>query len=306
LTPRGRLRGDPGRPEDAQLTYLEYAARGKTEWWRYLVATPLALALSFALGLAITLPLTLANLLPKDFAAQIAHPESPEKFFALNGALFAVVLAGFYGAIALLHKKRFGDIVGAWRWRSFGIGFCAWGGGLVLLMLLDFAISPSGFSVSATERTAGLAAFALAALGLQTFAEEFVFRGYLTQGLLLALRRPAIAALVSGLIFGSIHIPNGWPQAANAVVFGAVTALIAIRTGGVAFTFGMHLINNLFGAVVVVSSGDVFKGAPGLFTQDTPHLQWWDAFATCAALVVLGVVVLRRMGPAPAAQSAAA
>jgi len=47
---------------------------------------------------------------------------------------------------------------------------------------------------------------------IQTFAEEFVFRGYLTQGLLVATRRTIPTVLISGALFGAMHIPNGLPQ----------------------------------------------------------------------------------------------
>ena len=133
----------------------------------------------------------------------------------------------------------------------------------------------------------GLAAWALGGLLVQTFTEEFVFRGYLTQAILLALKKPLPAACISGLLFGAIHIPNGWPQALNAVCFGIVCALIAIRTGGIALTWGIHLANNYFGAVVVVSANDVFKGSPGLVIQNTPGLQWWDLGVSVLALAAL-------------------
>ena len=90
------------------------------------------------------------------------------------------------------------------------------------------------------------------------------------------------------------------PQWANATLFGLVTALIAIRTGGIAFTFGMHLINNLFGAVVVVSAGDVFNGAPGLWTQTTPGLMWWDVVLGVVLLALPAWVVLRPRRPTAA------
>ena len=108
----------------------------------------------------------------------------------------------------------------------------------------------------------------MGAILVQTFTEEFIFRGFVTQGILLVLRRPLPAACVSGLVFGAMHIPNGWPQAINAVWFGIICALIAIRTGGIALTSGIHLANNYFGAMGVVSGGDVFKGQPRSFRPE--------------------------------------
>jgi hypothetical protein len=69
--------------------------------------------------------------------------------------------------------------------------------------------------------------------------------------------------------------------------------LITIRTSGVAFSYGLHLANNLFGAVVVVSAGDVFAGSPGLLRQNTPGLIWLDVLATVLALAALVWIAAR-------------
>jgi membrane protease YdiL (CAAX protease family) len=177
-------------------------------------------------------------------------------------------------------------VIGQWRWRLFAIGLGIWTACLVGTTAVDFLLRPGGFHWSATAATPGLAVAALIGLGAQTFTEEFVFRGYLTQGLLLATKRPIAASILSGLLFGSLHIPNGIPQALNAVLFGMVAAYMAIRTGGIAFTYGLHLINNLFGAVFVVSANDVFNGTPGLFTQSTPNLIWLDVVSGVAVLAI--------------------
>jgi membrane protease YdiL (CAAX protease family) len=246
----------------------------------------------------IVVGMMILRLAPQDFATELTKPTHPVIFFAGNGVAFAVILACFALAIRLIQGKTPADIVGDWRWSQFASGLGLWTGCLILLTLADVAIRPGGFRWSATAQTAGLALSALLGLGVQTFTEEFVFRGYLTQGLLLAIKRPLPTAIVSGVIFGAMHIPNGAPQWANATLFGVVTALIAIRTGSLAFTWGVHLINNLFGAVIVVSANDVFNGAPGLFTQSTPGLMWWDVGLGAAMLAVPTWLVLTKI-PAP-------
>lgn len=275
------------------MTYLDIAARGKNAAWRYAVSVILALALTIVFGVTVMLPLALMHVLPADFADQMQHATRPVTFFLSTAMTFGVLLAGFMAAIAIIHRKRFNDIIGLWRWRAWALGAGVWTLGLLLATLVDFLAAPSGFSITASAQTPMLVAVAVPTLALQTFTEEFVFRGYVTQGLLLATRRPIVAAVLSGLVFGSVHIPNGWPQAANAVVFGVILALIAIRTRGLGFGFGLHMVNNLYGAVAVVSGGDVFRGSPGLVTQTTPGLMWWDTAVGAAALAVVAVMVLK-------------
>jgi membrane protease YdiL (CAAX protease family) len=267
-------------------TYLDYARRGLTAWWRYLLAIVLALVIWIALDVAIVVGLMMTRLMPLGVAGELTKPSHPVLFFGANGLAFATIVLGLVIAMRLIQRKRFVDVIGQWRWRLFAIGLGIWTACLVGTTAVDFLLRPSGFHWSATAATPGLAVAALIGLGAQTFTEEFVFRGYLTQGLLLATKRPIAASILSGLLFGSLHIPNGIPQALNAVLFGMVAAYMAIRTGGIAFTYGLHLINNLFGAVFVVSANDVFNGTPGLFTQSTPNLIWLDVVSGVAVLAI--------------------
>jgi uncharacterized protein len=273
--------------------FLTLAGRGKNGWWRYFVSCVAACVFTTLILSVISIALTKAHLLPPDIASQLQQPRNAPVFFLGMGAVFGALAVGLMAAVALFQRKRPGDIIGRWRWRLFFWGFGVWAGLQGVLALIDFLIAPRGFSVSASSATGALAISALAGLSAQTFAEEFIFRGYITQGILLATKRALPAAIMSGLFFGALHIPNGTPQAINAVVFGIVCALIAIRTGGICLTFGLHLVNNVFGAVILVSTGDVFKSSPGLFTQDTPQLLWSDLCLTSLALLGLLWLVLR-------------
>ena len=278
----------------ASWTYLDYARRGKTQWWRYPCAVAAGLAIALAIGVATIFAFNVLHLLPADIAGELTRPTHPLIFFFAAGLNFAVLLAGLLAGIALIHKKTLADLMGRWSWPVFAAGVGVWLAVLAVSTAIDLAVAPAGFRFSPTSATALLAICAGLALPIQTFAEEVVFRGYLTQGLLLATRRPALAAALAGLMFGALHIPNGIPQAVGATAFGVATSLIAIRLGGIAFTFGLHLINNLFSAVVVVSSGDVFAGAPGLVTQNTPRLTWWDIAVEMLALTLVVWLVVRR------------
>ena len=268
--------------------YGDYAARGRTAWWLYPLAVVLALGFSAAILVVLFVPMFLMHLVPPTLADDLVRPTHPVVFFLGTGAEFGIVLLGFIGAIALVHGKRFGDIVGRWSWRLALLGAGVWLAVQMVGAFVDFALFPHSFRFTATSGTRALALAAVVGLGVQTFAEEFVFRGYLTQALLLAVKRPWLAATISGLLFGGLHWANGPAQAVNAVFVGIAAAIIAIRTGSIAFTFGLHLVNNVFGAVCVVSSADVFHGSPGLFTQTAPQLIGWDVvFAVVALLAVL-------------------
>lgn len=275
--------------------YISYAQRGRTTWWRYPLTLALGLLLATIALALLAAMLAALRLLPRDLTQQMQNPSDPWIFFASIAFIFAILGGGLAAAAALIQHKRPGDIIGAWRWQLFLAGVLIWLAVQVILAGIDFAITPPGFSWSGHIAPL-LALWTFGAIMTQTFAEEFIFRGFITQGILLALHRPLPAAFASGVIFGALHISNGWPQAVNATAFGILWALIAIRTGGIALTFGMHLINNYFGAVVLVSANDVFKGSAGLITQNTPELMWWDAgMAIVAMLGILWLIAFSRI-----------
>jgi len=286
------------------MVFLDYARRGKNAAWRYVAGLVGGVVLGTLIAVLLVFILQMAHVLSPQFAQNVQDASQPTRFYPANGVMFGLLLLSFVLMARWLHGKAFGDLIGAWNWRGFGQGLVVWTAVLVAGTAVDFLIAPKGFRLTANAQTLQLAAVALGALAVQTFTEEFVFRGYLTQGLLLATKRTVPTVLISGVLFGALHIPNGIPQAVSATLFGFALALLAIRTGGLAFGYGLHLANNFFGAVVLVSSDDAFRGSPGLLTQSTPQLMWWDVAAGAVGLALVVGWMLR--SPRPTAVDAAA
>lgn len=266
-------------------TYFDLAARGKNAWWRYALVPVAGMAFAVLFFVLVSFALSAAHFNPRALAARITQPSDPAGFFTGAAVLYGAFAGAFALAIFLLHRKRPGDLIGRFSFALFLAGAGLWLLVQLAITGIDYVLAPKGFSLTLAPATASLAAFAATGLAIQTFAEEFVFRGWLTQGLLLATKHPLSASIISGILFGALHIPNGLPQAVSATMFGICCSLIAIRTGGIAFTFGLHLVNNYFGAVFVVSAGDVFRGSPSILSQNTPSLMWSDVALTALALL---------------------
>lgn len=274
-------------------TWLDYARRGRNSFWRYLIALPLALLLTIVLGVVVGLALALSGVVPPATLAAVNDPSRPTPFFLGVLAIFGLLLFGLVTSVWVLHRKRFTDLLGRWRWGAFWAGAAVWTLAQVAGTAADLAVAPHALKISVSGATLGLALVAAPALAMQTFTEEVIFRGYITQGLSLVLRRPLVTSIVSGAIFASAHIPNGAPQALGALMFGSVVAYAAIRTGGLALGCGAHMANNLFGSLVVVSDADVFKGAPALVTEHAPGLIWWDVGVEAGLLAIAVWLLLR-------------
>ncbi|MEU6672265.1 CPBP family glutamic-type intramembrane protease [Streptomyces sp. NPDC046727] len=92
---------------------------------------------------------------------------------------------------------------------------------------------------------------------VQAAAEEYVFRGWLTQTVGAFLRSPWAALLPQAVLFAAAH---GWGTVwgfADLVVFGVAAGWLTWRTGGLEASIALHAVNNLlaFGVSAAVVDG---------------------------------------------------
>jgi len=74
-------------------------------------------------------------------------------------------------------------------------------------------------------------------------SEETCFRGFLFGGLRERLPRLA-AALISGLIFGGLHVTTGVSAVPPLIAFGFILALLYEKTGSIVPGILLHMLNN--------------------------------------------------------------
>ncbi|MFJ8142919.1 lysostaphin resistance A-like protein [Streptomyces sp. NPDC096013] len=130
-------------------------------------------------------------------------------------------------------------------------------------------------------------AMLLVLVPLQAAAEEYVFRGWLTQAVGGFFRSPWIAVVPQAVLFAAAH---GWGTPwgfADLVVFGLAAGWLTVRTGGLEAAIGLHVINNLIafglGAAVV----------DGLKNDDTAADATWQWVAVdIVAIAAYAAVVL--------------
>ena len=126
--------------------------------------------------------------------------------------------------------------------------------------------------------------------------EELLFRGLILRGLLSRFS-PTVAILLTGLLFGAVHV-NPW-QFISATCLGLIFGWLYVRTGRILLAIFAHAFSNgIFVAVTAVS----FE-VPGLTTEHEPgHVvfqPWWlDVSGAAAfALAALAFCLLTRKSP---------
>jgi membrane protease YdiL (CAAX protease family) len=127
--------------------------------------------------------------------------------------------------------------------------------------------------LGADRGTAAMLAVAFLVTVIAPIAEEFFFRGYFF-GAVRNLRGPWVAAVITGVIFGAIHL--GSSPAVFLVplaFFGFVLCVVRMRTGSLYPCIALHALNNSIAFGV------------------TQHWGWQIPVLLVASYVVIGAVV---------------
>ena len=188
---------------------------------------------------------------------------------------FAGMALGVWAAARLLHKRGWRSLFGrppvVLRDFVLGVGAMLGGGGGLSLLMLPFL--PPLEPATPLRVWLMFLPLALLGIGLQTGAEELVFRGYLQQQLAARSSSPLVWMLLPSLLFGMAHFApaemgaNAWLVVAATGLFGLIAADLTARTGALGLAWGLHFANNCL-AILLVSS---MAGLDGLALFQLPE-----------------------------------
>ncbi|OXY99071.1 CPBP family intramembrane glutamic endopeptidase [Streptomyces diastatochromogenes] len=270
-------------------------------WWRPLVGT-LVVAVVYMIAVGVL------YVVLEELGSRKGYPEGPDgavEFGPVSGTAVDLLLLAVATPVVLLAVRWIGQrpagtvssVTGRLRWR--------W---LILCMLTALpivALAMGGMFLLPADgdeefRWAGWAVFgpALAMLvvlvPVQAAAEEYVFRGWLTQAVGAFVRSPWFAFLPQAVLFAAAH---GWGTPwgfTDLVVFGVAAGWLTWRSGGLEASIGLHTVNNLLAFAGSAATVD------GLRSDETAADASWPLVAldvTSIALYTAAVVWLLRRRP---------
>ncbi|MFH9015941.1 lysostaphin resistance A-like protein [Streptomyces sp. NPDC017943] len=288
-------------------------ATGRHRWWRpptgallflvgYVLAVLVVFVGSYALGLAAGLP----------EAADGGPDLGPLGDTAVELVSLAVALPLVLLVVLWPGRRPAGTVSSVTgRLRVGWLGRC-----LPVALLPVGLLTAAAFLLPGAERSdawVGWRSFLLSStvlvllVPLQAAAEEYVFRGWLTQAVGAFARSPWIAVLPQAVLFAAAH---GWGTPwgfTGLLVNGLVAGWLTLRTGGLEAAIALHVLNNLlaFGASAAVVGG--------LSSEETAaDMPWQLTLVSVAADLLYAALVLRlarrhrpqRLAPPPASPPA--
>jgi len=254
--------------------YISQAFKSLHEWWRYLIGLIIIIIAVF-IG---QVPFTVAVLL-KAFANGESLLDLDEKNLMtllepnLNLFLmllsFAIGLLGLFLVVKYLHKQSITALTTSRPkidWKRFWFIFILWGIVSSSFVLLDYYMDPEAYVINfQLQPFLILCIIAILLIPLQTSFEEYLFRGYLMQGIGVILKNKWAPLLITSLTFGLLHIANPEVDKLGSIIMvyyigtGLFLGIVTLMDEGMELSLGFHAANNLFTALLVTADWTAFQ-----------------------------------------------
>ena len=270
-SPGMRWQLPPGTPpHDEPVEYLQVMRSRDGHWWRpllglllfavvYLVTTVVATALVFLAGFA-------TGALPDPTAIDPTDLTDPGLLLLTNVSLI-VAIPCVWLSWAAAHGMRIGwssSVLARLRWRLLApytlMALPTLAAGLLLSVLLGF-VAGDWEVTGPVDGFVWLLLVVLLTTPLQSAAEEYVFRGYLSQAIAGWVGRPragaVVAAVLTAALFSAAHLPPDAWTFLDRFAFGLAASAVVWLTGGLEAAIVLHAVNNV---VVFLLAGSLGEG----------------------------------------------
>ena len=261
------------------MKFLEKALDQQNQFWKYVIVIFAAILGGLILG---NIPLACVILYKRIVSGGniVFNPDNNIDFsiygisknyaFLLLMLSFVVILLISIVLIKVLHKRSFAETVNGTKKVRINrclTGAAVWAILIAIYYLGDYFINPGDYQLQFNlSAFIPLLFISFIMIPIQTTSEEFLFRGYLTQGFAGWTKNRWLAILIPGLLFGLLHFSNpevkefGFLVSMSQYVFmGLLFGLVAVLDDGIELAMGMHAANNLFLSLFVTHSASAFQ-----------------------------------------------
>lgn len=160
-------------------------------------------------------------------------------------------------------------------WKRIFFSFLLWGTASAASIVASYYLSPESFELNFQLKPfLILAAVSIVLIPMQTSFEEYLFRGYLMQGLGIATRSRLFPLLFTSIMFGLMHIANpevgkmGYLVLVFYIGTGFFLGIITLMDEGMELALGFHAANNLVACLLITSEWSALQ-TPSVFKDNS-------------------------------------
>ena len=256
--------------------YIKQVFKVENDWWLYLIGV-IIVGISTVIG---SIPHTIA-LFSVAFSENVDMSSIQEDPYALmslidsNLNLFLMLLSFAIGLLALLfvvkfiHKQTINSLTTSRKkidWRRFWFSFILWGFVTVIFIVIEFLSSPENYVLNFDLIPfLVLLSIAVIMVPLQTSFEEYLFRGYLMQGLGVLSKSRWVPLFITSIAFGLLHIANpeiekiGYILLIHYIGTGFLLGIMTLMDEGLELALGFHAANNLIASLLLTADWTAFQ-----------------------------------------------
>ena len=256
--------------------YIKQVFKVENDWWLYLIGV-IIVGISTVIG-SIPHFIALFSVTFSENADMNSIQEDPYALMSLidsNLNLFLMLLSFAIGLLALLfvvkfiHKQTINSLTTSRKkidWRRFWFSFILWGFVTVIFIVLEFLASPENYVLN-FDLIPFLVLFTIAIImvPLQTSFEEYLFRGYLMQGLGVLSKNRWVPLFITSIAFGLLHIANpeiekiGYILLIHYIGTGFLLGIMTLMDEGLELALGFHAANNLIASLLLTADWTAFQ-----------------------------------------------
>lgn len=259
-----------------QLSYIQQAYTGKIGRWKYVIPVLLFFGL---MGLNILFSIVMDIDQSEIIAEQIEKDGKNYTFFTLL-IPFAFLLGLLFLYVKYVHKQSLKSLTTSRKkidWSRVGFSFLLVALFISLMTFGDYFFRPEAYEMNFNfSKFISLAAVAIILVPIQTSFEEYMFRGYLMQGIGVITRYRWPALFITSIIFGSMHFANPEVSMLGPVIMisyigtGFLLGIMTLMDEGMELSLGFHAGNNLITALLVTANWTAFQTDSVLIYTEEP------------------------------------
>jgi membrane protease YdiL (CAAX protease family) len=289
--------------------FIEQTFKAKTDWWRYILGIIVIFIGWQVIGV---IPLLLVAFYEAgNFNTFIAGAETgfvnlgidPNFYLLLLIITFTCGLLGIWFAVKYIHEQPFKEVTTAREkvdWSRIRYAFFM----VVLinlpLFIIGYLLEPEAFQWNFDPIPFFvLSVIAILFLPLQTSFEEYLFRGYLMQGLGLLARNKWVPLIFTSVMFGLLHGLNPEVEKVGYIMFvfyigtGFLLGIMTLMDEGMELALGFHAANNIFAAILVTTDWTAFQ-VPALLIDISEPSAGFDIVAPVVIIYPIYLYILAR------------
>jgi len=247
------------------MNYIQQAYKGKLGFWKYLIIPGLFLGL-------MVLNLIAIKLLGIDQEAIMkSEIEKKGENLVLIEMLipFVIMIVALLLWVKFIHKQSITSLTTSRKkidWKRVGFAFFLWTTITTGFVVAEYYANPDFIKWNYTpNKFLGLVLIGILMIPLQTSFEEYLFRGYLMQGIGAKFKSRLIPLIVTSVVFGLMHIANPEVEKLGYIVMlyyigtGFFLGIITLMDEGLELALGFHAANNLATAILITADWTAFQ-----------------------------------------------